>query len=73
MAYKGAGDLANARQEAQRAADMATLQIGNGPDGPLICGGCPSQGKNLTECQECLQLSQELLRDIEVVDGNYRI
>ncbi len=72
-AYAALNDTTAAKSEALRALDMAQQQIRNGPQGELVCPGCATRGKAPAQCQECLTLSKGVLRDIELIEGNYRV
>jgi len=67
------GALGEAREEAATARDMAQRQIQQGPSGELRCKGCPTMGQNLSECQECLRKAEQILRDIDLASGNYKV
>ncbi|MBI3933973.1 MAG: CHAT domain-containing protein [Acidobacteria bacterium] len=71
--YHDPGHLAEVRKEALIAFDMATKQLAAGPSGLLVCKGCPTAGKAPPECQGCLKKAQDLLRDLDLVSGDYRV
>ena len=65
--------LDRAKEEASKSLDMAERQLRIGSNEPLVCKGCPTQGKISSECQQCREKAQNLIRDIHLADGDYRI
>jgi tetratricopeptide (TPR) repeat protein len=75
-----------ARNIAQRQMDAKTDIICNGcpvaicssggcknSQTKIFCKICPIEGKMPTECQECLRKAHGILRDIELVSGDYKV
>lgn len=73
LIYLNLARLDKAREHAILAREMAQQQIDAGQTGKIICKGCSTEGKILTECQECLRKALGTLRDIELASGNYRV
>jgi len=63
--------LAKSKEHATQSFNMAKQQIKTGPTGELVCKGCPTEGKIISECKGCIQKAQGILRDIELLSGDY--
>lgn len=73
LAYQGLGQWDDARREARIAAEIAEQQIANGPQGTLLCQGCPSRARDPNECRECLGAARSVATDVDLAEGTYRV
>ena len=65
--------LSEASQQADRAIEMAEYQLAHGAAGPLVCVGCPWEGKERDRCEDCLARAHGVRGEIGMASGDYSL